>query len=59
MNPWINAMRLRTLPLSIAGIITGGVMAYKYSGIHFNTFIFILAILTALLLQILSNFAND
>ena len=59
MNPWISAMRLRTLPLSIAGIITGGVMAYKFSVHNFNIPVFILAILTALLLQILSNFAND
>ncbi len=59
MNPWISAMRLRTLPLSIAGIITGGAMAYNDSKINFNSRLFVLAILTALLLQILSNFAND
>ncbi len=52
MNPWIHAMRLRTLPLSIAGIITGGVMAYKFSGIDFKFPVFILAIITALHLQI-------
>lgn len=59
MTSWISAMRLRTLPLSIAGIITGGVMAYQFDAEHFETSVFLLAILTALLLQILSNFAND
>ena len=59
MNPWINAMRLRTLPLSIAGIITGGAMAYQNSGLDYNYAVLMLAIITALLLQILSNFAND
>jgi 1,4-dihydroxy-2-naphthoate octaprenyltransferase len=59
MKTWIGAMRLRTLPLSIAGIITGGVMAYKDSYDTIDHRIFIHAIITALLLQILSNFAND
>jgi 1,4-dihydroxy-2-naphthoate octaprenyltransferase len=59
MNPWISAMRLRTLPLSIAGIITGGTMAYKDHQQVFDPLIFLLAIVTALLLQVLSNFAND
>lgn len=59
MTSWISAMRLRTLPLSIAGIITGGVMGYQYNAEQFETGVFIFAIVTALLLQILSNFAND
>ncbi len=59
MNSWLSAMRLRTLPLSIAGIITGGGMAYHDSRATFDPLVFILAILTALILQILSNFAND
>ncbi|AXT19879.1 1,4-dihydroxy-2-naphthoate octaprenyltransferase [Flavobacteriaceae bacterium AU392] len=54
---WISAFRLRTLPLSISGIIVGASMAY-YNG-YFKISIFILAILVTLSLQILSNLAND
>lgn len=54
---WLSAFRLRTLPLSFSGIIVGGCIAY-YNG-YFNVWIFILAILTTLALQILSNLAND
>ena len=54
---WISAMRLRTLPLSIAGIILAGSLAY-YNGV-FEWGIFILALLTTLSFQILSNLAND
>ena len=57
IRAWISAMRLRTLPLSIAGIITGTAMAYKVG--NFDMSIFTLAILTTLGFQILSNFAND
>ena len=54
---WLAAARLRTLPLSISGIIVASCLA-EYNG-FFNWGIFILAILTTLSLQILSNFAND
>ena len=50
-------MRLRTLPLSISGIILASCFA-EYNG-YFSWTIFILALLTTLSLQILSNFAND
>ncbi len=50
-------MRLRTLPLSISGIILASAFA-EYNG-YFNWGIFILAILTTLSFQILSNLAND
>ncbi|WP_434035866.1 1,4-dihydroxy-2-naphthoate octaprenyltransferase [Formosa sp. 4Alg 33] len=56
-SKWISAMRLRTLPLSISGIIVGGCLA-AFDG-FFNSLIFTLAILTTLSLQILSNLAND
>jgi len=59
MNPWIQAIRPRTLPLSIAGIITGGGIAYAEIRDHFNLPVFLLCLLTALLLQVLSNLAND
>jgi len=54
---WLAAARLRTLPLSISGIIVGSCLA-EYNG-YFDWRIFILAILTTLSFQILSNFAND
>ncbi|XMO86056.1 1,4-dihydroxy-2-naphthoate octaprenyltransferase [Algibacter sp. AS12] len=56
-STWISAMRLRTLPLSIAGIIIAGCLAH-YNGV-FKWNIFVLAILTTLSFQILSNLAND
>lgn len=54
---WINAFRLRTLPLAAASIIVAGGLAVQYQ--VFNSSIFLLSLLTALLLQILSNLAND
>ena len=54
---WISAIRLRTLPLSIAGIILAACFA-TYNG-FFEWSIFTLAILTTLSFQILSNLAND
>lgn len=57
VKPWIQAARLRTLPLSVSGIIMGS--AYAYYQNAFNGTIFGLAILTTLLFQILSNYAND
>jgi len=53
---WIKAARLRTLPLSLAGIIMGGSLSYCIS---FNSTIFWLCIATATAFQLLSNFAND
>lgn len=57
ISPWINAARLRTLPLSISGILVGSSIA-AYDG-YFDIAIFSLALGTTLGLQILSNFAND
>lgn len=54
---WLSAIRLRTLPLSVSGIIIAGCLAH-YNGL-FNIKIFVLAILTTLSFQILSNLAND
>jgi len=56
VKAWISAARLRTLPLSISGIIVGSVLGDKG---FLTTAIFWLAIATTLGLQILSNFAND
>lgn len=67
---FLKAARLRTLPLSISGIIVGSCLAIflspdttyliqtEISPVRIYT-IFTLAILTTICLQVLSNFAND
>ncbi len=57
IKPWIHAARLRTLPLALSGSILGSFLAAA-DGL-FRWSIFLLAALTSLLLQILSNLAND
>lgn len=57
MKHWIEAARIRTLPLSVSGIILGSFYAMSQS--QFNWKIVFFALLTTLGLQILSNFAND
>lgn len=54
---WIHAFRLRTLPLALSSIFLGSFLAA--SNHSFSLKIFILATLTTLFLQILSNLAND
>jgi len=54
---WLHAFRLRTLPLSLSGIIVGSMAALQNN--HWNTTVFVLALTTTLLFQILSNLAND
>lgn len=57
LTNWIKAFRLRTLPLSLSCIITGSSLAYYNS--TFTWLVFSLAIITTILLQVLSNLAND
>ncbi|WP_310993785.1 1,4-dihydroxy-2-naphthoate octaprenyltransferase [Aequorivita marina] len=57
LKAWVSAARLRTLPLSIAGIVTAGAAAKETA--VFSWSIFLLALATTLGFQILSNFAND
>lgn len=66
MKHWIQAARLRTLPLSVSGIIVGSMYALAHPTDNvltptevFNWTLFGFAILTTLGLQVLSNFAND
>ncbi|MBW8362324.1 MAG: 1,4-dihydroxy-2-naphthoate octaprenyltransferase [Kaistella sp.] len=62
MTDWIKAARLRTLPLSMSGIIMGSFIArwrIIENGGTWDWMIFALALLVTLLYQILSNFAND
>ena len=54
---WLQAARLRTLPLSVSGIIMGNALALNHN--DFSFIIFLLSILTAIAFQIVSNFAND
>ncbi|MEH8026723.1 1,4-dihydroxy-2-naphthoate polyprenyltransferase [Gallibacterium anatis] len=54
---WFETARPKTLPLAIASIVTGSALAYYYH--QFNGTIALLALITATLLQIVSNFAND
>jgi len=54
---WLEAARLRTLPLSVSGILVGSF--YAFSQGFTNWVILGLALLTTLGLQVLSNFAND
>jgi len=56
-SAWLSAFRLRTLPLAFAGIFLGTALAI-FNG-YFNMWVFILALITAFALQILSNIAND
>jgi 1,4-dihydroxy-2-naphthoate octaprenyltransferase len=57
MNRWVDAARPRTLPLAVGSILLGNFLAYAQG--KFDLSIALLATLTTLLLQILSNFAND
>jgi 1,4-dihydroxy-2-naphthoate polyprenyltransferase len=57
MNPWLTAIRLRTLPLALSSIGMGGFLAAAAG--RFSWPIFLLCCLTTIFLQILSNLAND
>jgi len=66
MKHWVEAARLRTLPLSVSGIIVGSFYALSRPTDEvltptqvFSWTIFGLLILTTIGLQVLSNFAND
>jgi 1,4-dihydroxy-2-naphthoate octaprenyltransferase len=54
---WIRAARLRTLPLSVAGILAGTGLAAAAG--YRDTILFLLTLATTLAYQITSNFAND
>lgn len=57
IKPWIQAFRLRTLPLAFSSILLGGFLAAGNG--FFNIAILVLSLLTTLFLQVLSNLAND
>ena len=57
LKAFIKAARLRTLPLSVSGIVLGTFLAAERD--MFNPYICILAFITTIGFQVLSNFAND
>lgn len=57
IKPWIKAARLRTLPLAISTMIVGHSLAANDGSFKWS--IATLSIVTAVILQILSNFSND
>lgn len=65
MKHWLHAFRLRTLPLAVSSIIVGSALAYLADQVNYNgppqfrPLVLLLAVITAVLLQILSNLAND
>ncbi len=64
MKHWLHAFRLRTLPLAVSSILVGNALAFQYAGTHPGSLawrweVLVLALLTAVLLQVLSNLAND
>jgi 1,4-dihydroxy-2-naphthoate octaprenyltransferase len=54
---WMEAVRLRTLPLSVSGILVGSAAAF-YTG-KGSWLVLLLALVTTISYQILSNLAND
>ncbi|MGL4725959.1 MAG: 1,4-dihydroxy-2-naphthoate polyprenyltransferase [Scandinavium sp.] len=54
---WLESLRPKTLPLAFAAIVVGTALSW-WQG-HFNPLVALLALVTAGLLQILSNLAND
>lgn len=54
---WLESLRPKTLPLAFAAIVVGTTLAW-WQG-HFDPLVAVLALITAGLLQILSNLAND
>lgn len=57
MKAWIEAMRLRTLPVSASGVVTGGALAAATGDYCLAPWF--ICLVFALMLQIASNFANE
>lgn len=57
IKDWLEAFRLRTLPLALASVMMGGIVAEHFGGL--KPFVFVMTILTTIFLQVLSNLAND
>lgn len=57
VKTWLQAFRLRTLPLALSSIAMGGFLAAAVGAFRWS--IFLLCVLTTIFLQVLSNLAND
>lgn len=57
LKVWLKAVRLRTLPLSVSGILIGNSLCFQHT--EFSGTLFVLMLFTAISFQIISNFAND
>lgn len=57
LKVWLKAVRLRTLPLSVSGILIGNSLCFQHP--EFSGTLFVLMLFTAISFQIISNFAND
>ena len=56
---WWETARPKTLPLALASIFTGSALGYWANPQGFNSPVMVFCLLTTILLQVLSNFAND
>ena len=59
LKMWWETARPKTLPLALASIFTGSALGYWANPQGFNGLVMALCLLTTILLQVLSNFAND
>ena len=59
LKMWWETARPKTLPLALASIFTGSTLGYWANPQGFNGLVMALCLLTTILLQVLSNFAND
>lgn len=59
LQHYIRSARLRTLPLSVSGVLLGYFLSLSLSSSGGGVLVFVLALLTAVSLQVLSNFANE
>lgn len=57
IKPWIEAFRLRTLPVSIAGVLAGYTVAIAYGNFSWQPAL--ICLVFALIAQIVSNLANE
>src|SRR6478609_5620599 len=57
VKAWLQAFRLRTLPLALSSIAMGGFLAASAGAFRWS--IFLLCVTTTVFLQVLSNLAND
>ena len=59
MNPWLLAIRPKTLPASVSPIILSNVYCYTAFAERFQWPVLVLTLLAALFIQIAVNLAND